>query len=286
MKLTLKQKIAVGFYKTRFKTIALMSKQKAAESLFNLFCTPYSGKPKRKAPPAFHHAKSVSVIVEGLTIRGWHFTPTKSNGKKILIVHGFDSYCYKYEKYVLKLQHCGFEVLAFDAPAHGVSDGKKLNALLYKNTLLEINKQYGILYGIMAHSVGGLAATLAAEELPQLQKLVLIAPATETITAVDNFIHFLGLNNEMKNLLVNYIEQFAKLPLNYFSAARAVENIKSKIFWLHDEDDKICPIKDVAPVIAKHLPHIHFSITKGLGHNKIYRDEKVAESIISFFETN
>jgi len=132
MKLNFKQKIAVGFYKTKFKAYALVSKEKAVEKVFELFCTPYSGKPKRKAPPAFHHAEKTNVLINELTINGWHWKPSRSNGKKILIVHGFDSYSYKFEKYVLLLQQSGFEVLAFDAPGHGTSDGKFLNVLLYK----------------------------------------------------------------------------------------------------------------------------------------------------------
>jgi len=284
MKLKFKQKIAVGFYKTKFKAYALVSKEKAVEKVFELFCTPYSGKPKRKAPPAFHKAEKVSVVVNGLTVRGWNWKPSNSTGKKILIVHGFDSCSYKFEKYVLLLQQSGFEVLAFDAPGHGISDGKFLNVLLYKQTLLAINEKYGSFYGIMAHSVGGLAASVAAEELQTLNKIVLIAPATETKTATENFIDFLQLGAAMTNDLLAYIEKFANKPISYFSVTRAVENIKAEIFWLHDEDDIICPIKDVQPAIAKHLPHLHFSISKGLGHNKIYRDNSVAKSIVTFFE--
>jgi len=136
----------------------------------------------------------------------------------------------------------------------------------------------------MAHSVGALAASVAAEELPDLQKLVLIAPATETTTATDNFVSFLQLGATMKKDLIQYIEKFADKPISYFSVTRAVENIAAKIYWLHDEDDFICPLKDVQPAIAKHLPHIHFSISKGLGHNKIYRDNSVAKSIVSFLK--
>jgi alpha-beta hydrolase superfamily lysophospholipase len=65
-----------------------------------LFCTPYSGKPKRKAPAIFHNAQKLSIQLDNLTIRGWQWQPEKQNGKNILIIHGFDSCSYKFDKYI------------------------------------------------------------------------------------------------------------------------------------------------------------------------------------------
>jgi alpha-beta hydrolase superfamily lysophospholipase len=82
----------------------------------------------------------LSFEIKGLTIRGFRWVPEKPNGKKIMIVHGFRSYSYKFEKYILALKKEGFEVVAFDAPAHGTSDGKLINAYIYKQSLDNIEK--------------------------------------------------------------------------------------------------------------------------------------------------
>lgn len=286
MKLKLGQRIAIGYYKTKIKTIGLLSKRKAAEKAFKLFCTPYSGKPKRKAPAVFHHAKKLTATINDLTIRGWQWQPEHyANGQKILIVHGFDSCSYKFDKYIKLLTHEGYTVLAFDAPGHGISDGKMVNALMLKNTLLEIEKQFGLLYGIMAHSLGGIAAALAAEEITTLQKLILIAPATETQRAIDNFFKFVPLGNTIKEELIEYIIELAQQPLSYFSVVRSVQQHNKPTLWLHDQDDWICPYEDVLPAQKLQLPHVEFYITKGMGHSKIYRDQKVSKRIIEFFNT-
>ena len=282
MKLKLTQRIAIGYYKTKIKTIGLLSKRKAAEKAFQLFCTPYSGKPKRKAPAVFHHAEKLTVQLDELTIRGWQWHSTHSNGKRVLIVHGFDSCSYKFEKYIKQLTHEGYTVLAFDAPGHGISDGKIANALMLKNTILEIAKKYGSLYAIMAHSMGGIAAALATEELNNIQKLVLIAPATETPRAIDNFFKFVPLGNAIKEELLEYIVELGQQPLSYFSVARSVQEHSIPTLWLHDEDDWICPYEDILPIKKIAPPHVQFYITKGLGHSKIYRDTKVNKQIIDF----
>ncbi|MBN8837784.1 MAG: alpha/beta fold hydrolase [Sphingobacteriia bacterium] len=285
IKLKFKQRIAVGYYKTKFKALGLVNAEKAAEQAFLLFCTPYSGKPKRKAPPVFHHGEKISIVSDGLTIRGWRWASHQPNAKKILVVHGFDSCSYKFEKYIIGLKTRGFEVYAFDAPAHGCSEGKYFTALAYAKALQQIIQQYGPFYGAIGHSVGALALSLAAESAALTGKLVLIAPATETITAIQNFLKVIPLTPVVEKAFMRHIEEYAQEKPSFFSVARAVYNIALPILWVHDENDLICPITDVQPVLNNPPPDLQFMITRHLGHNKIYRDENVFQHIISYFDS-
>ncbi len=282
MKMKLKQRIALNYYTTKFKTIALVSHRKAAEKAFELFCTPLSGKVQRKEPPLFHHAEKISFVIDELTIRGWHWKPEKWNGKKALICHGFDSCAYKFEKYVSLLKKEGFEVFAFDAPGHGISDGKLINAILYSKVILKANELFGSFHTIIGHSLGGLAATLAATKLNELKKLVLIAPATETTRAVDNFLQLIQLTDEVKNSFIELIHEKAQMPYADISVSKNISLIAANTMWLHDTADTICPFEDAQKVRQLNLPSVVFYITHGLGHSKIYKENNVAKDIIHF----
>ncbi|OIR13300.1 alpha/beta hydrolase family protein [mine drainage metagenome] len=280
----LKQRIAIKYYKTKLNTIALVSPRLAAEKALDLFCTPFGKRNKLHAPPVFHHAEKLSFeLKDSIIINGWRWKSDRSDAKKILIAHGFNSNSYKFEKYVLHLQTEGFEVLAFDAPAHGMSEGKRVNALLYRDMILEIEKKYGQLFGIMAHSLGGLSAALAAEKIKTLEKLVLIAPATETYRAVDNFFTLIQLNHSFKKEFEEVLMEFAGYPISYFSVSRAITNITANTLWLHDTEDFTCSFEDVLPVQKMNLPSLQFYITNGLGHSRIYKENKVIKAIVSFF---
>lgn len=285
MKLKLVQRLAISYYKAKFQFLSIFSNRKAAASVFDLFCTPYSGKPKRKAPAIFSKAEVLNFSFEGMTLYGWRWNPDQPNGKKILIVHGFDSCSYRFDRYIVPLNKQGFEVIAFDAPAHGMSGAKRINALQYSNAIKAIDEKYGIFYGIMAHSLGGLATALAFEQLPQQEKrkLVLIAPTTETSTAIDNFFRFIPVNKKVQAEFHKVIEEVGQRPISYYSVARAVQNIQAPVLWIHDEEDKVCPYCDTIPVQEKQLSHVEFFITKGLGHSGIYRQDTVFKKIIEFF---
>jgi hypothetical protein len=127
-----------------------------------------------------------------------------------------------------------------------------------------------------------MAITLAAEKLQITAKLILIAPAIETSTAIQAFSKILRLNINTKLALIDHIKDLSKHSIQYFSVSRAIAHVHAPVLWIHDEQDKICPFKDVVPVQQKQYPHISFFCTKGLGHSNIYRSKSVKNAIISF----
>lgn len=283
----LAQRIALRYYRTKFSLIAAISKQKAAEKAFDLFCTPQV-RNKKALPKIFEQGEVLSFRLDGLLIRGWRWKPNEeglpASGKKAMICHGFESSVINFDRYIKPLLKKGYEVLAFDAPAHGRSAGKQVNAPLYKQMILDVNKQFGPVHSFMAHSFGGLALGLAIEEISHTpaHKLVFIAPATETKTAADTFFHFLQLDPAIRPEFDRLIIRRSGVSIDWFSLRRAMKNIRASVLWVHDEDDDITPLSDALKIKEDGHKQVEFLITKGLGHRRIYRDNKVTKAIIDF----
>jgi pimeloyl-ACP methyl ester carboxylesterase len=274
------QKAGIAYIRLKFKVLSLLSKKKAAEQAFILFCTPFAHY-KRKVEP--DSAEKLSFIINNTTIKGhrWNYPQPK----KALVLHGFSSAAHKFDGYINMLLDKGYEVLAFDAPAHGHSDGKMTNAVEYMNAIKKIVELYGPIDSFIAHSFGGIALGLAMEQLPHdaHTKIVFIAPATETTSAIDGAFNLLKIKDPQVRHLFNSIvlEKGGQHP-EWFSIRRAAHQIKAQILWIHDEDDDITPIKDALKVQADNHPNIQFIITKKLGHRKIYHDTAVKKAIENF----
>lgn len=277
----LKQRLALSYIRTKFKVLSSISKKKAAEKAFELFCTPQQ-RNKKPLPKTFEQAEKLHFKIDKVTVQGWRWN--HPGERKALIIHGFESSVVNFEKYIKPLTAKGYEVLAFDAPAHGHSDGKQINAPLYKRTIQEINKRYGPVHSYIAHSFGGMAVCLALEEISHTPdyKLVLIAPATETSSAIDSFFKFLQLDPELQPDFEKMIIKIGGAGPAWYSISRAVKNIRAKVLWVHDEEDDTTPVSDVLKVKLENHANIEFVITKGLGHRRIYRDNKVAKLIVDF----
>ncbi len=286
MKSKLTQRIVFGYYKSKIAVLSKISARKAAAIAFELFCTPFSSRQKRIAPEIFSDAEKASVQLDGLTIRGFIWKNAHSNGKKILICHGFDSCSYKFEQYVKDLLDEGFEVAAFDAPAHGISDGKQITALLYYKTILLLENTYGPFYGIISHSFGGLATSLAVEQMngSAVEKIVLIAPATESTTAINHFNKLLDISEKVKKEINQLIYRVNAQPLEWYSITRSIQQASANVLWIHDDGDRICPYKDTKAIRDMALPNIKFITTHKLGHNKIYHDRDVQKRVTDFLK--
>ena len=113
-------------------------------------------------------------------------------------------------------------------------------------------------------------------------RVVLIAPATETSSAIDAFFRYLKLDEEVRKEFEKMVESKGGNSSAWYSVSRAVKNIKAKILWFHDLEDETTPVQDSLKVKAENYPHIQFVITKGLGHSRIYRDSEVIKQTVNF----
>lgn len=275
------QRLALQFIRTKFNLISLVSKRKAAEAAFELFCTPQH-RNNKALPKIFEEAESIQFDFHHYKVQGYRWN--SASDKKVLILHGFESSIVNFDRYVAPLMAKGYCVLGFDAPAHGRSSGQMINVLIYKEFVDTLQQRFGPIKSFIAHSFGGLAISLALEDWKNNEqyKAVLIAPATETTTAVDYLFSILKLPKSMRPEFEKVILEKGQHPTSWFSIARAAPHIAAQVLWLHDRDDDMTPIEDMEPIMEKGYPNFRFHITKGLGHRRIYRDNAVAAEIINF----
>ena len=277
----LAQRLAIRYLRAKFKFLSSISKKKAAQQAFKLFCTPMY-RHKKPLPKIFNEADKLQFTLRGMPVTGWRWNHPAN--KKIMIIHGFESSVTNFDRYVRPFIRKGYEVLAFDAPAHGRSGGRQITAPLYKEMIMAVNTRYGPITSFMAHSFGGLAICLALEEIPHTSstKLALIAPATESSTAIDSFFGFLRLDQDVRKIFEVLILEAGGHPVEWYSIKRAVKNINAKILWIHDRDDDTTPLADAQDLLNENPEQINSVITEGLGHRRIYRDNKVTKAIVDF----
>ncbi|HVW59942.1 MAG TPA: alpha/beta hydrolase [Puia sp.] len=281
-----KQKLAIQYVRARLRILSLVSTEKAAKKAFDLFCTPRR-KSRKPWPEIFEKGEKLSFPLEGCTIRGHRWLPHQAYSntlKKVLILHGFESSSRNFEQYINAFLKKGYEVLAFDAPAHGQSGGRRITLPLYMDMIRTVYDKYGPIHSFMGHSLGALALGLFLASVPHddATRVVLIAPAVEATAAVDMFFQLLELNDEVRTAFDAYGYSLYNLPFSWFSLRRALRQIKAGVLWVQDEDDSITPLKDTIPVREEGHSHVRWILTKGLGHRKIYRDKDVMRQVVDF----
>lgn len=275
------QHLALGIIRAKFRVWTKISPRKAAEKAFALFCTPQR-RNTRTPPRIFEEAERLQFRLRGHWVKGWRWQAGAE--RKVLILHGYESSATSFERYIRPLLRKGYEVLAFDAPAHGRSGGREINAPLYKQMIREIHDHYGPVQSYLAHSFGGLCVCLALEEISHTDdyRLALVAPATETTTAIDTFFRFLQLDPVLRPEFDKVIIRRGGVSPSWYSIRRAMKHIRARVLWVHDEDDDTTPLADALRVRDDGHRNLQFHITQGLGHRRIYRDNQITRLIVEF----
>lgn len=276
------QHFAIGYLRAQIRLLAAISKKMAGNLAFKIFCTPYN---KVKYTPSSFTAKAEALHLIFNNKKTFGYRWNKGGVKKILIAHGFRSGAVNFVHFVQKLIDKNYEVIAFDAPAHGISQGNTINALQYKEFIELVNEQYGPFDGYLTHSFGGLAVSLAIAEMKQNDNIniVLIAPAANTQQLTQYFFKEMQIKDEqVQYYFLENIKRLSGKNIEWFSIARCLKTMHSNILWVQDSDDKVTPADDALAVKEIQLLHVSFHFTQGLGHRRIYKDEQVVNAIVRF----
>ncbi len=276
------QKLAQSYYIRRIRTLGLLSKKRAANLAFKVFCTPFN-KTVYKPTPFIRKANELTLNLDGLVLKGYQWN--KGAGRRILIVHGFRSASVNFVHVVKALISRNCEVIAFDAPGHGRSKGNTITVIQYRDMIRMILEKFGPVDGILGHSLGCMATAFAIAEWPKNRKisLVFLAAAADLSELTSMFFGQMKISDkQVRNYFMEKIVHLTKNPIEWFTIKRCLPFIKGQVLWMHDLNDRVTPVKDAMEAKELGLPNLSVSFTTGLGHRDIYRDERVVAQAVDF----
>ncbi len=255
------------------------SSKKALKKAYTLFCTPRKGKILPEQEYFLEEAEDEIVHIDALEIQTYRW---ESLGETIVMVHGWESNSYRWKTLILKLHEIGFNVIAFDAPAHGNSSGTLLNVPLYTKCLQKIIELYRPNH-IIGHSVGGMTTLFHQSIYPnqEIEKLVVLAPPSELSRIMKGYQEILKLSPKFMKALNQYFKDKHDHYFEEFSVADFAKKITNKGLLIHDKNDDIAPYAE-AEAISKTWKNAQFITTQDFGHSLFF--DEVDDMIIDFLK--
>jgi pimeloyl-ACP methyl ester carboxylesterase len=205
--------------------------------------------------------------------------------KRVLLVHGWDADSTDFATLIPRLQRAGWGGLAYDAPAHGKSDGVRTDFLDMGIALRGILERYGPFEAVLGHSFGAAVAMYQLSQLNgQTPPLVISGGApTSLIQVFEIYFERLRLSQAVRQDLYWRIEHRLGQPAGEISVTRAVRGLDSELLVIHDRMDPLIPF-ETAKKLTEAAPNARFLPTKGLGHRGWLRDGSVHDRILRFLE--
>jgi pimeloyl-ACP methyl ester carboxylesterase len=235
----------------------------AAQFALALFTTPVRQTLTPAARAVLHDAFDSVLEVNGRRLRVFCWPGA---GPTILLAHGWSSRAGRLAAFVEPLRRAGFDVLAFDAPAHGDSSGTHADLNDYVASLHAVIANAGGVHGIVAHSFGARASLLlAAQKLADLRALVLMSMPPHVSYMLSQFKLVLSLREDVQHLLDRALIARYGGPVDRHVPQLHAQPVDLPVFLLHDTDDDVAPVAH-ANALAHQLPCAHLSLTRGLNH--------------------
>jgi len=261
----------------RLMALYKIKPKKAIYKAFVLFCTPRGGFVKPHQRDYLNAHKDEQIQFKKIKIQTYRW---KGKGPKVLLLHGWDSHSFRWKDLVKYLQSKDYDIMAFDAPAQGNSEGNLLSVPIYNEVLNTVFKSFSPQI-VIGHSMGGMTVIFNQhlERNPDIKKLVLLGAPSNLKRIMDGFQKILGLNDKFMKVTENYFKDRFGYRFNEFSSKIFAKDCKIPSLIIHDKYDKIVPCKE-AYEIEESLENSEILITEGAGHS--LRQERVYSKILDF----
>ena len=245
--------------------------------LWRLFSTPERPRPPR--PP--------SAVSPGqrLDVRGPHGRPLAAwsfgSGPPVLLVHGWSGYAGQMSAFIDPLVAAGFQVVAFDQPAHGQSAGRRTHMLEFRQAILALGEKLGPLAGVVAHSLGATASVLALDRGLRTGRAVLMAPPLDPSLFAQGFARQLGVSRERARELGDGVRSFVRSDLGERDPRTAARSAQIPALVIQDEGDRAVDPGN-GRALAEAWPDARLLEVSGFGHKRMLRAPAVIGAVARF----
>lgn len=259
----------------------------ASDVLARLWFTVFKSKPKPWVAEFWNTAdECIDLRVEEVTIPVYLW----GQGPLVVLMHGWSGSGTQFRYFIPNLVAAGFKVACFDAPEHGSNPGKQTHMLRFSASLIGIQQQIGPIDCVIAHSLGGMAAVYALQQGLSPARTVLVAPHLEAQKMFETYRDLLNMRPALARRFHDKIgTKMAALmdnrsPWEILVPGKLLDNPNLRGMLVYDhEDPEVSPAQfdEMAKLWRDCVVHT----TRGLGHNRILKDESVINAIAEYLKS-
>lgn len=267
------------FKRLSLGTMGLLFPQKTRSTIKRMFFKPMRKPLSKSEQQWIDTGRNFQIKVGDKTIQCWQW----GEGPQILAVHGWNGSAANLNPFFNPLLEQGNSIVAFDAPAHGKSEGEQTNYFEITDTVRAMVNSIGkdSLAGIIAHSIGAAAVINCLSKESIHTKTALIAPALKLKELLFNTFEKNGVPNHLYTSIIAELEQEYGYSIERDNPYNLLEHLDSEVMIAHDRGDRMVSFTD-ASTIAGRNSNITFHATKGLGHKHILKDKHTVDAVLQY----
>ncbi len=221
---------------------------------------------------------------EHATLTAYRRPDVRADAPVVLLAHGWAGDAMQLRLLGDALAQRGFNPVLLDFPAHGRSAGWRTTLPQFVRGLWAASARLGPLHGIVAHSMGALAASHAAASGLPVRRLALVSPSPAPREVLGWFIRGFGLGEALMHRMGGRIERNEGIDLDHFEWPWLAARLTQPLLVVHDESDKVTP-HAIGQAVAAEVAQGRLHTTHGLGHRRVLADAGVIGEVVQHMGT-
>lgn len=220
--------------------------------------------------------ESITLEVEGTSLNGFRY----GRGPLVFLVHGWGGRASQMGQLARSVADRGFTVVAIDFPGHGERKWDTSDVFQMSEALTQLAGRFGHPQGLVAHSLGAMAAVYAFQgAMPE--RVVLLAPMLDINEALDTFSRRARLMPWTAAALETRLRRFCGESWPILAAGSDTDFGDAEVLVVHDPDDPDTRFESSA-VLAAVREGTRLVVATSRGHNGVLADDGVAEEVGRF----
>jgi predicted alpha/beta-fold hydrolase len=261
------------------KTLDRLSPGITARVAHYYMSNPQKRKLREFEEQVLRESRMEKVLFEGHQIQRYSWG--KHGDPVALMVHGWEGQAGNFGSLVAPLLKKGFQVIAFDAPAHGKSSRKPTNMFQYANLITEKIAEYQPRL-MITHSFGTVTTLFGLMRNPDftLKQWLIVTTPFSFRDHVDRIKDQLGISDRTLTKLINLLERDTNQKmddLNMETMAPEITNFE-RCTIIHSVDDRVIPFSD-AERTSHYLKDSELIPVENLGHYRILWSDELIQTL-------
>jgi pimeloyl-ACP methyl ester carboxylesterase len=265
--------------RTAFRTVGSVAPGVAARWAETIFCRPPRNEPRPAEEAFLATGERLTVRSEDQDLAVWSW----GDGPVVVLAHGWGGRAGRFSSLAGALVEAGFRVVLFDAPAHGASMGRQASLPQFSRALREVGAAVGPTHGLVGHSLGGAAVSLAIRQGLAARRAVLLAPPADVFLFSHAFAKHLSIPARARDVMQHNLETRLQVRWQELHIPTLARALTMPALIVHDVQDADVPY-DHGEEIARAWPGAELFTTTGLGHRAILRNPEVIRRTVTFLE--
>lgn len=242
-----------------------------------LFMTPARTLPRAVPALLGVRARQMTLASSPYRLRVWSW----GNGPTVLLVHGWSGQASQWVPFAEALVAAGYRVVAPDLPAHGFSSGRRTTLPDFVRAVRTVATHAGPLHGVIAHSLGATASTLALAAGMDAGRVVLIAPPADVPYYLRRLGALIGLPPERQPSLERRVMRRAGVSLESLNLRRVAPQLTVPALIVHSRSDREVPFSHGAD-LAQAWPGAALVALEGNSHTRVLAAPGVIALAVGF----